>query len=39
MKKLIVSPSPHLLSGNSTSNIMFDMIVALFQPGGYIFVI
>lgn len=28
--KLIVSPSPHMLSNNSTSNIMFDVIVALF---------
>lgn len=40
MKKLIVSPSPHLLSGNSTSNIMFDMIVALFPAllvGIYVF--
>lgn len=28
--KLIVSPSPHILSNNSTSNIMFDVIIALF---------
>ena len=40
MKKLIVSPSPHLLSKNSTSNIMFDVIVALFPAllvGIYVF--
>lgn len=30
MSKLIVSPSPHILSNNSTSNIMFDVILALF---------
>ncbi|MEG2814082.1 MAG: RnfABCDGE type electron transport complex subunit D [Oscillospiraceae bacterium] len=30
MKKLIVSPSPHIRSGNTTSNIMFDVILALF---------
>lgn len=30
MSKLIVSPSPHMLSNNSTSNIMFDVILALF---------
>ena len=29
MNKLIVSPSPHLLSNNSTSNIMFDVVLAL----------
>lgn len=29
MNKLIVSPSPHFLSHNSTSNIMFDVVVAL----------
>lgn len=29
MNKLIVSPSPHILSKNSTSNIMFDVILAL----------
>lgn len=30
MNKLIVSPSPHILSGNTTSNIMFDVVIALF---------
>lgn len=30
MNKLIVSPSPHMLSGNTTSNIMFDVVIALF---------
>lgn len=30
MNKLVVSPSPHILSSNSTSNIMFDVILALF---------
>lgn len=30
MNKLTVSPSPHILSNNSTSNIMFDVIIALF---------
>lgn len=30
MSKLIVAPSPHHLSGNSTSNIMFDVVLALF---------
>ncbi len=30
MNKLIVSPSPHILSNNSTANIMFDVILALF---------
>lgn len=30
MNKLIVSPSPHILSSNSTSNIMFDVVLALF---------
>ncbi|WMJ23306.1 RnfABCDGE type electron transport complex subunit D [Paludicola sp. MB14-C6] len=30
MNKLVVSPSPHILSKNSTSNIMFDVIIALF---------
>lgn len=29
-RQLVVSPSPHLLSGNSTTNIMFDVIIALF---------
>ncbi|MEF9941098.1 MAG: RnfABCDGE type electron transport complex subunit D [Lachnospiraceae bacterium] len=29
MSKLIVSPSPHILSKNSTSNIMFDVVLAL----------
>lgn len=28
--KLIVSPSPHTLSNNTTSNIMFDVVIALF---------
>jgi len=40
MKKLIVSPSPHLLSNNSTSDIMFDVIIALFPAlfvGIYVF--
>lgn len=30
MRKLVVSPSPHILSSNSTSNIMFDVVLALF---------
>lgn len=30
MNKLVVSPSPHILSSNTTSNIMFDVILALF---------
>lgn len=30
MSKLVVSPSPHITSKNSTSNIMFDVIIALF---------
>lgn len=30
MNKLTISASPHILSGNSTSNIMFDVILALF---------
>ncbi len=29
-KRLIVSPSPHLLSANTTTNIMFDVIIAMF---------
>lgn len=29
MNNLIVAPSPHILSKNSTSNIMFDVILAL----------
>lgn len=40
MNKLIVSPSPHILSKNSTSNIMFDVILALLPAllvGGYVF--
>lgn len=40
MSKWIVSPSPHMLSSNSTSNIMFDVIVALFPAllvGIYVF--
>ncbi len=30
MRKLVVSPSPHLRSMSSTTNIMFDVIIALF---------
>lgn len=30
MNKLIVSPSPHIFSKNSTTNIMFDVLLALF---------
>lgn len=40
MSKWTVSPSPHMLSSNSTSNIMFDVIVALFPAllvGIYVF--
>ncbi len=29
-RQLVVSPSPHLRSANTTSNIMFDVILALF---------
>lgn len=29
MSKLIVAPSPHTISNNSTSNIMFDVILAM----------
>lgn len=29
MSKLIVSPSPHILSRNSTANIMYDVVIAL----------
>lgn len=30
MNKLIVSPSPHIVSKNTTQNIMFDVVLALF---------
>lgn len=30
MNKLIVSPSPHISSNNTTQNIMFDVVLALF---------
>lgn len=30
MKKLIVSPSPHILSRNTTADIMLDVVLALF---------
>lgn len=29
MNKLLVTPSPHIVSGHTTSNIMFDVLVAL----------
>ncbi len=40
MKKLIVSPSPHIRSKNTTTNIMLDVIIALLPAlivGGYFF--